>query len=265
MIVDLHNHTSTSHDGFTTQAELLSACIARGIDAIAVTEHDAFCELDADLFGKNGIELIFGREFTTNDGAHILGLFISNSMPKSDSRYDIIHHIKSQNGIVIMPHPYKSGSGYLSIHGEDELINEFDFIEIVNGGWRAEKYGCEIIKIAQDYNLKMIASSDSHRGCQVGLCATKVINVQEFCVGSTQRYLSIAEQGDLELLIDFQGFVRKGRRSKWFQITSIYQLLLTFVPKFIRRLVKKIQYKFSNDSKSINSHYKVFKIGVDSW
>jgi len=265
MLVDLHNHTSDSHDGFTTHAELLNSCLVRGIDAIAVTEHDAFCQIDADLFKKNGVELIFGREFTANTGAHIIGLFISDSMPKSDSRHDIVRHIKSQNGIVIMPHPWKPGSGYLSIYDKDDLINEFDFIELVNGGWRAVKYGGEIIKIAQEYNLKMIASSDSHRGCQVGLCATKVTNVHKFHVGSAQHHLFTSRQDDLELLVDSQGFVRKGRRNRWFQITSIYQLLLPLVPKNIRRLVKKTQYSFSNDSQSANPCYKVFKIGVDLW
>ena len=127
------------------------------------------------------------------------------------------------------------------------------------------KYGGEIIKIAQEYNLKMIASSDSHRGCQVGLCATKVTNVHKFHVGSAQHHLFTSRQDDLELLVDSQGFVRKGRRNRWFQITSIYQLLLPLVPKNIRRLVKKTQYSFSNDSQSANPCYKVFKIGVDLW
>ena len=265
MIVDLHNHTSVSHDGFTKQNELIDACIVRGINVIAVTEHDAFCELDASLFKESGIELIFGREFTTIDGAHILGLFISNSMPKSDSRYDIVHHIKSQNGTVIMPHPWKPGSGYLSIYDEDELINYFDFIEIVNGGWRAEKYGAEIIKVAQNYNLKMIASSDSHRGCQVGICVTKVSNVQNFYVGRAQYHLVNSTQDNLELLIDLQGFAQKGRQNRWFQITRLYQLLLSIVPKFIRRYIKRAQYIISNDSLTIKPNYSVFKIGEDSW
>jgi len=265
MIIDLHNHTLVSHDGFTTTNELIDACILRGIDAIAVTEHDAFCELDVCLFKKSGVELIFGCEFTTNNGAHIIGLFISSSLPKTDSRQDIVDHIKAQNGVVVMPHPWKPGSGYLTIYEKDELISDFDFIEIVNGGWRAGVYGAEIIKVAKDYNLKMIASSDSHRGCQVGLCVTNVSNVQEFDVGSAKHHLVNSTQDDLELMIDIHGFSQKGRRSKWFQITKGYQLLLPMVPKFIRRYVKKIQYKVSNDSKAIKPQYSLFKIGIDSW
>ena len=265
MIVDLHSHTSSSHDGFTTQAELLEACLVRGIDEIAVTEHDAFCTLDGYLFEKNGVELIPGREFTTDGGAHVLGLFISNSIPASNSRHDIVHHIKAQNGIVIMPHPWKPNSGYLAVHEEDELIWEFDFIELVNGGWRAEKYSDNIVKIAQNYNLKMVASSDSHRGCQVGLCATRIVGIQVFHVGDAKSHLHNVTQDNLELLIDKRGFIRKGRRNRWFQVTNLYQIILPLIPVLIRRYFKRIHYTFSGDSRPGTPHYDIFKVGKNPW
>ena len=90
MLVDLHNHTYKSHDGFSTDKQIISACKKKGINAIAITEHDVPCRSNSKLYKENDIELIKGCEFTTNNGAHIIGLFISDRNLLDNSREGII-------------------------------------------------------------------------------------------------------------------------------------------------------------------------------
>lgn len=259
MLVDLHNHSSYSYDGFSSEKEIINACKIRKINAIAITEHDEICKLNYETFKKNGVELIPGREYTTNNGAHIIGLFVTDEFEYGSSREDIIQEIKRQNGLVLMPHPWKPVSGYMSLYNEDRFINKFDFIELVNGGWSSSKYTSEIIRISKKYSLRMISSSDSHRGCQVGLCATRINNFSTFKIGNSKEILKAARQTDLELLIDNKMLNKKGRRVRKFQISKFYQYFVPLIPFYIKRCLKLIQYYFSRDGDSSPSNFNSFE------
>ena len=112
------------------------------------------------------------------------------------SREDIVTEIKRQDGLVLMPHPWKPNSGYMDLYAEDCFIEEFDFIELLNGGWNSSRYISEIYRISKKYSLRMISSSDSHRGCQVGLCVTSINHLpslglviqRDFAVSSAKKH-----------------------------------------------------------------------------
>jgi predicted metal-dependent phosphoesterase TrpH len=78
--VDLHLHTSAS-DGTFSPESLIQHASARGLKAIAVTDHDAWEAIRpaAVLGARVGIEVIPGVELSTSVGEaeiHILGYFI---------------------------------------------------------------------------------------------------------------------------------------------------------------------------------------------
>lgn len=93
MIFDLHSHTTFS-DGSLTPLELLSRAIEKGVDVLAITDHDtldAYREIPAS---SAGIKLIAGIELSTQwgtSGIHVLGLNIDLH---SDS---IIHAAREQS------------------------------------------------------------------------------------------------------------------------------------------------------------------------
>ena len=68
---DLHVHSAASWDGRSNLAALAQAAHARGLDAIAVCDHDV-C---TDVSGEFPVLLIPGVEVTSTAG-HILGLFV---------------------------------------------------------------------------------------------------------------------------------------------------------------------------------------------
>ena len=90
--VDLHTH-STKSDGSYTPTELVDYAIAKGLRAIALTDHDTTDGLKeaishADVLRQTGnpsVEVIPGIEFSTryeDKDVHIVGLYIAYDTPE---------------------------------------------------------------------------------------------------------------------------------------------------------------------------------------
>lgn len=263
MILDLHAHTVRSHDGFTTARELVAACRLRGIDAIAITEHDRICAADPDLFARNGVELIPGCEFTDASGAHILGLFVTKGLPFGSSSEKILDHIHEQGGFAVMAHPWKPGSGFLATGGARRLAAQFDFVELINGGWLSRDHIADTLELAREFGLRLIASSDSHKANQVGLCCTRIQGAHGS--GGAATALRQASQDDIEFLIDGDLLERYGRRVSSLQKTTTYQAVLPFIPKQVRRGIKLAYYSIGDQRYARSSNFKSFNCENLPW
>ena len=89
------------------------SALKKKIDAIAITEHDKInFNLPISHFKRNKVNIINGCEFTASNGSHIIGLFINKKLKKHSSIDKIIKSIKEDNGIVIIPHPFKNKTGF---------------------------------------------------------------------------------------------------------------------------------------------------------
>lgn len=263
MILDLHTHTINSYDGFTMPKELLAACKLRGVDAVAITEHDLQCSIDPEPFANHGIEIIPGCEFTDKSGAHIIGLFVRKGLPFGSCTVKIIDHIHGEGGFALMPHPWKPVSGFMVSHEESELISRFDFIELINGGWRAREKSHEIVRLAEKFGLRMISASDSHKGCQVGLCCTS-ITVTDKALGA-RAALASTSQSDIDLLIDQYLLERYGRRVNSIQRSPSYQALLPLVPKQVKRAIKLMSYRAGHEPYAQMSNFQKIDVKSSPW
>lgn len=94
--VDLHTHSNKS-DGSYNPAELVDYAIAKGLAAVALTDHDTTDGLaeaitHADALSRSGqpsIEVIPGIEFSTkheDKDVHVVGLYISYDSPGFDAK-----------------------------------------------------------------------------------------------------------------------------------------------------------------------------------
>jgi 3',5'-nucleoside bisphosphate phosphatase len=84
--IDLHTHTVYS-DGTFTPAELIALAAQRGLDVVALTDHDTTDGLpEADTAAAAaGIELVPGVEFSTvreGEGMHVLCYFMDPANPE---------------------------------------------------------------------------------------------------------------------------------------------------------------------------------------
>lgn len=263
MIVDLHTHTRASHDGFTEPGELLAACLVRGVGAVAITEHDRGSSVDPAPFRDAGVELVPGCEFTTDRGAHIVGLFVAEGLPPGSAPGTVLDFIERAGGIAVMPHPFKPCSGYLAIHGEDAHARRFLLIEAINGGWRSGDNAGRIADFARRNRIRMIASSDSHRASQVALCCTRIPDPP--ASGDLRQVLLDMRQEDIELLMDRSRLRSRGRRVRGFQRTGPYQAALRTVPLKLRRLGKLLAYRVSADRLAVQPDFQVVMPESAEW
>lgn len=84
MIFDLHTHTRCS-DGALAPAELLARAAEKGVDVLAITDHDTLDAYRSVTPGGAALRLVAGIEFSTqweHCGIHVLGLDID---PGSDA------------------------------------------------------------------------------------------------------------------------------------------------------------------------------------
>tara|TARA_B100001027_G_C16253245_1_gene325540 strand:+ start:474 stop:1241 length:768 start_codon:yes stop_codon:yes gene_type:complete len=250
MLIDFHCHTKDSFDAYTTYDELLKVCVNKNISAITITEHDLPSKAPLKKFKKNNISIIPGCEFTTDKGAHIIGLFIKNTSPKKNDLRSIIDYISQQDGIIYIPHPFKEKTGICKVYLDYELyLNHCNMIEIVNGGLKeSEKEKNEIKKIANQYNLILVSGSDSHKASQVGYYLNK------YNTDSNDLY-DIVKNLSPTILYD-SNLRRPPRNLNFLQKTSVYQFMILKVNYKFKRIIKKIIYKlFSKTKENEKSNY----------
>ena len=235
---DLHCHTRASFDGFTTSKELLKACIIKNINAVAITEHDLINRINKIDFINHGIYIIDGCEYTTNKGAHIIGLFV-NSLIANGSSDEVIEHIKSQDGLVLIPHPFKPGSGVCAIYEDpSSILEKSDLIELFNGGYKINELEKKnIYNLSNTFKLKLVANSDSHKINQFGYYSTV------FKTGNYKDIKSIIKNCDSELYIDSL-ILSSPRSVSKYQLSPLYQFLIRNSPIKFRRFLKILQYIF---------------------
>ncbi len=91
-MIDLHSHTNES-DGTFTPSELVDLAMERGLEALAISDHDTFAGFDQALpiARSRGLDLVCGIELSTRvpgskvRTVHLLGYFL-HQPPSADFR-----------------------------------------------------------------------------------------------------------------------------------------------------------------------------------
>ncbi len=75
MLIDLHTHSAVS-DGTDTPAELVTKAAVRGLDVVALTDHDTYAGLDAAAAAaaESGVQLVRGMELSCDLGGRSVHL-----------------------------------------------------------------------------------------------------------------------------------------------------------------------------------------------
>jgi predicted metal-dependent phosphoesterase TrpH len=164
IVVDLHMHTSASHDCRVAPELLLEHALAEGLGAIAITDHNVFSGAQevAELARGRDIVVIRGEEVKTDNQGEVIGLFLKEEIPRGMSFGDTIAAIKAQGGLVYLPHPFDRMHAIpdaATLHGH---LSQIDVFEVYNARLLFETYNDEALRFARKYNLTMGAGSDSH-------------------------------------------------------------------------------------------------------
>ncbi len=182
---DLQVHTEES-DGMDDALTILDAAQRRGLDMIAVTDHDqtrgALIAREVAARADHPIEVIVGSEVTSRQG-HILALWIEEPIPFFRSAAASVEAIWKQGGIAVIAHPAALFPPALRIGEIDRLVRDLAperrgdgaptlGIEIANPIPFARRRRDGVIEANRRWNLPATGGSDAHFHEQVGSALT---------------------------------------------------------------------------------------------
>jgi predicted metal-dependent phosphoesterase TrpH len=162
--VDLHTHTSWSHDCSVPAEELLDTAETIGLGGIAVTDHNVFDgALEAAELGRDRrLIVIPGEEVKTKGQGEVIGLFLREEIQRGLSFEDTIAAIRSQGGLVFLPHPFDRRHAIPDPATLHRHLAEIDVLEVYNARLLKDTYNDEALRFARKYNLLQGAGSDAH-------------------------------------------------------------------------------------------------------
>lgn len=159
MKLDLHVHSKYSKDSLLAPGRIIKIAKKRGLDGIAVTDHDTIKGgLAANKIDKDFV--IVGAEMKTEYG-DVIGLFLKEEI-KSNNFIEVVEAIKEQDGVVVLAHPFRKGIKFPA-----DLLKYVDLIEGFNARSRKwdNKRACEL---AGKFKKPMTGGSDAHFGFEIG-------------------------------------------------------------------------------------------------
>jgi len=167
---EMHCHTVWSLDSGTHLPDLLKAARERGIQKLAITDHNtidgalAARELEPDL-------VVVGEEIRTT-GGELLAYFVSEEVPARLPLMEAIERLKRQGAVIAIPHPLDVRRHGWRERDLREILPHVDALEVFNArcltnevNRRAQRFACEV-------GLPGFAGSDAHSLVELGLGVT---------------------------------------------------------------------------------------------
>ena len=166
MRVDLHLHTAGSWDCLSDPERVLETAIARGYQRIAMTDHNRV-SVALKMAEAYPDRIIPGEEVKTAEGVDVIGLYLTEAIPKGTPARETIARIRDQGGIPYLPHPYaggKGGGGRLA----DELAPLCDVVEVFNARLHSAGANRQAAELAKRHDKLRGAGSDAHTIGELG-------------------------------------------------------------------------------------------------
>ncbi len=162
--VDLHMHTDHSSDCATPVEVLLATARDQGLGAIAVTDHNEVSgAFDAQAkAAAYGVRIIIGEEVKTASQGEVIGLFLTEKIPRGMTLQETVAEIKRQGGLVYVPHPFDRMHAVPDYEHLLDIIEDIDAIEIYNPRVAIGSFNEEAERFAAKYRIVAGAGSDSH-------------------------------------------------------------------------------------------------------
>jgi hypothetical protein len=166
--IDLHVHTGYSKDSLMKISKLLRTAEKKGLNALAITDHNEIAGALALKEISEKIKIIVGEEIRTREG-EVTGLFLKERIPPGLPVAETIDLIKNQKGLVYIPHPFdRLRSSAIDGKALEKVIREVDIIEVFNSRNVFVKDNDKAVDLAQKYNLIAAVGSDAHTTWEVG-------------------------------------------------------------------------------------------------
>ena len=147
--------------------QIVARCLEMGINCIAIADHNTITGA-LRLKEMAPFRVIVAEEILTPVG-ELMGLFLTEEIPKGLSPEETIARIRSQGGLVGIPHPFgrtplQNSKKLLS----GEIVSQVDIIEVFNSRTPFPNSSTKARRLALEYAKAASAGSDAHTVGEVG-------------------------------------------------------------------------------------------------
>jgi len=147
--------------------QIVERCLEVGINCIAIADHNTIAGA-SKLKEIAPFKVIIAEEVLTPVG-EIMGLFLSEAVPRGLSPQETISRIRSQGGLVGIPHPYgRSLPWNVNPLTSTEILSQVDIIETFNSRTPFSNSNDKAWKLAKEHGKAASAGSDAHTLGEIG-------------------------------------------------------------------------------------------------
>jgi hypothetical protein len=199
-LLELHAHTYFSEDCLMRPAAIVRVCQQRGVDRLAVTDHNTM--RGAWAVREIAPELVIpGEEIMTTQG-ELLGYFMREEIPAGLTPAETIARLRAQGAAISVSHPFdRYRSGAWREADLAAIIDQVDAIEVFNARCYVAADNARALAFAQARGKPGAVGSDAHSYGELGRAA--------LC-------LPAPPQTAAELIAGFTSGERRARRSSPF-------------------------------------------------
>ena len=170
---DLHVHTEYSLDCNTSLEQVINRCLATGINCIAIADHGTI-EGALKIQSVAPFTVIVAEEILTPHG-EIMGMFLKDGIPSGLSVEQTISRIRSQGGLVCIPHAFDIfRRSALDRAKLEELVGQIDILEAFNSRSPLIQSSTEARGFAEKHGILVSAGSDAHSLGEIGHAYVKI-------------------------------------------------------------------------------------------
>ena len=162
---------------------ILEACVRRGIDRIAITDHNAI-DGASEAATLDPERVIIGEEIMTTQG-ELLGYFMKEFIPPGLTPQETISRLRAQGAFISVAHPFDYiRQGAWKEGALLEILDLVDALEIFNARTWSSKANRRAEELAKQRGLLRTAGSDAHAPLEIGRA---VMNLQSFNDAESMR------------------------------------------------------------------------------
>jgi predicted metal-dependent phosphoesterase TrpH len=167
MRLDLHCHTRHSRDSLMTYDALLRRMDRRGMDMVAITDHNTIAGALA-FHARAPERILVGEEIKTTCG-ELIALFLEDEVPPGLSPEETIARVHAQGALVGASHPLDRLRGEaLGMENLELIRRKLDFLEVFNARMTFSNDNRLAREMAARWGLPGSAGSDAHAPSEVG-------------------------------------------------------------------------------------------------
>src|SRR5262245_44935926 len=191
--IDFHVHTWYSYDCPMPPSLVIDLARRRGLNAIAVTDHDTVEGALATVAANRDPDFLVipGIEVKTNLG-DVIGLFINRQIENREFGA-VIEEIHAQGGVVYMPHPIRTFGAERTkeIHAANPTI---DLWELYNGRYERVDFAASRQVFESLGIIAPLCGSDAHFPWDIGVFRTVMPKLPR----DPQQLLQLSRHAKLE-------------------------------------------------------------------